>query len=115
MVKQLECCNFLDEENHPFSILKKLKRKNPTRILIGHLNINSIRNKFNQLKYLINDTLDIMLISETKLNNTFPEGQFFIKGYSRPYRPDRTANGGGLILYIMEHISSKIINADFFT
>ena len=57
--------------------------------------------------------LDIMLLSETKLNNTFPEGQFFIKGYSRPYRLDRTANGGGLILYIREHIPSKIINADF--
>ena len=111
--KQLECCNLLDEENDPFSILKKLKRKNPTRILIGLNNINSIRNKFNQLKYLINDTLDIMLISETKLNNTFPEGQFFIKGYSRPYRLGRTANGRGLILYIREHISSKIINADF--
>ena len=33
LFKQLECCNFLDEENDPFSILKKLKKKTQLGLL----------------------------------------------------------------------------------
>ena len=57
--------------------------------------------------------MDFLLISETKLNNSFPENQFLIEGYSRPYRLDRTEKGGGIILYIREHIPSRKINVDF--
>ena len=40
---------------------------------------------------LIKDKIDIFLISETKLDNYFPNGQFLIKGYSTPFRlPFRT-------------------------
>lgn len=116
LLKQLENIHCDDSEGKvasPFSTLKCLRLKNPNRIIIGHLNINSIRNKFDQLKYLINDTMDILLISETKLNNSFPENQFLIEGYSRPYRLDRTEKGGGIILYIREHIPSRKINVDF--
>ena len=74
-----------EEKDVPLSTLKCLRLKNPNRIIIGHLNINSIRNKFDQLKHLIKDTMNILLISETKLNNSFPEKQFFIDGFSRPY------------------------------
>ena len=70
----------------PKDILKTLKLKNATKIIIGHLNINSIRNKIEDLKYLIADNIDILLISETKLNNTFPESQFAIAGFHPPYR-----------------------------
>ena len=50
--------------------------------------------------------MDILLISETKLNS-FPENQFFIDGISRPYRLDRRGKGGGILLYIREHIPSR--------
>ena len=43
----------------------------PNKIIIGHLNINSIRYKFEFLKKLIGNNIDIFLISETKLNDTF--------------------------------------------
>ena len=33
-------------ENDPFDKMKQLKLRNPRQITIGHLNINSIRNKF---------------------------------------------------------------------
>ena len=29
------------------------------------------------------------MISEIKLDNSFPEGQYLIEGYSKPYRNDR--------------------------
>ena len=59
------------------------------------------------------DNIDILLISETKLDDTFPDGQFFIDGFHGPYREDRTNKGGGLLLYIREHIPCKKIHVNF--
>ena len=80
----------------PKNTLRKLKNDNPNKISIGHLNINSIRHKLEFLKELIGINLDIFLISETKLNDTFPPGQFLIDGYQVPLRFDRNDNGGWL-------------------
>ena len=57
---------------------------------------------------MIQDNIDILLVSETKLDDTFPVGQFYIDGYSTPYRFDRTSHGGGILLYIREDIPSKM-------
>ena len=38
---------------------------------------------------------------------------FFINGYHAPYKEDRTYKGGGLLLYIREHIPCKRINDNF--
>ena len=51
--------------------------------------------------------MDILLISETKLDNSFPNGYFLIKGYSTSYRLDRDAQGVGIMLFTREDISSK--------
>ena len=40
------------------------------------------------------------MISETKLDSSFPNGQFQIHGYSEPYRLDRNGNGGGILEFI---------------
>ena len=61
------------------------------------------------LEVLIKDKIDISLISETKLDSSFPSGQFVIKGYSTPFRLDRNQNGGGLLLYVREDIPCKIL------
>ena len=55
-------------------------------VIIGHLNINLLRNKFDQLKCIINDKIDILIIGDTKLDGSFPENQFMIDGYKKPYR-----------------------------
>ena len=52
------------------------------RIILAHLNINSIRNKFNKLVDQIKGNVDIMVISKTKLDDSFPNGQFKIPGYA---------------------------------
>ena len=94
-------------------LLKKLKHDNHNKIIIGHLNINYIRYKFEFLKELIGNNIDIFLISETKLNDTFPFVQFLINGYHTPFRFDRNDNGGGLLLYFRDHIPCKKITLDF--
>ena len=42
--------------------------------------------------------LDILIIIETKLDDTFPVSQFHIDGFSKPYRLDGNRNGGGVII-----------------
>ena len=72
-------------------------------------NINSIRNKFEALSSFVTDNIDILLISETKIDSTFPDGQFLITGFSTPFRKDRNANGGGLLLYVRNDIPTKLL------
>ena len=58
---------------------------------------------------MIQDNIDILLVSETKLDDTFPVGQFYIDGYATTYRFDRISRGGRILLYIREDIPSKIL------
>ena len=45
---------------------------------------------------LIKCFVDVFMTSETKLEESFPEGQFFIDGYHTHFRYDRNGNGGGI-------------------
>ena len=103
------------QELSPRDLLKNIKLANANKIVIGHLNINSIRNKFDSFKYLIDGNMDIILLSETKLNDTFPVSQFLIYGLRAPYRSDITANGGGLLLFVREHLPTREIKVEFST
>ena len=60
------------------SILKKLKIKNINRSVIGHLNINSLPGKLDQLKSIIGKNIDILVITETKIDPSFQNSQFQI-------------------------------------
>ena len=53
------------------------------------------------------------MISETKIDDTFPLAHFCVEGYSTPYRPDRTCKRGGLLLYVTDDIPSKQITLKF--
>ena len=84
-----------------------MKSRSPDKLILGHLNINSIRNKFDGLKFVIDNKINIFLISETKLDDWFTTAQFLIEGFGTPYRHDRISNGGELILNIREDTPSK--------
>ena len=84
----------IDENAYDFRGINDLRNQNPFRVIIGHININSIRNKFEPLVSFLSNNLDILMISETKTDDTFPDSQFLIKGFSVPYRLDHTAKGG---------------------
>ena len=75
---------------------------------MGHLNINSVGNKSEAFTYIIGNNMDF-LISETKLDDSFPTVQFQMKCFSVSYRYDRNGKGGGLLLYIGEDIQSKLL------
>ena len=74
-------------------------------IIIAQFNINSINHKFDKLSFIIQGNVDILLVSATKLNKTFPIDQFHIAGYNQPYRRDGTKCGGGVMVF--EDLSSK--------
>ena len=85
-------------DEHQYDIilaLKNIRVKYSNKIIMGHLNVNSIRNKFELLSSLIGGKIDILMISEIKLDATFPTNQFFIQGFSTVYRLDRNDRGVG--------------------
>ena len=49
------------------------------------------------------------MISETKIDASLPIGQFLLNGCSTPFRLDRNAHGGGILLYVREDIPSKLL------
>ena len=97
----------IDDDLEPHKILKRIKVSNVNRLIIGQLNINSLRNKIEALKLIMMHNIDILIITETKLNETFPNAQFHIDGYAPPFRVDRSKNGGGIIIYVREDIPAK--------
>ena len=72
--------------------MKNLELKNNNRLVLGNANINSISNKFDDLKLIMHGKIDILVITETKTDSNFPLHQFEIQGYSKPYRFNRNRN-----------------------
>ena len=60
---------------------------------------------------MIKDYVDLLLISETKIDSSFPTAQFHIDGYTI-HRRDRDENGGGLLLYVREDVPSALLKTD---
>ena len=90
-----------------FNDLRDIRIKNIGRVIVATLNINSIAGKFEQLKFLVTNNIDVLILTETKIDNSFPERQFIIDGYSKPYRLDINSHGGVIIIYVREDIPSK--------
>ena len=90
--------------------LKFIRKDNLDKLIIVHLNITSIRNTLDFLVDKIEGNVDIMMISETKWDNAFPNGQFLINGFNEPIRLDRNKNGGGILLFIREDILTKVLS-----
>ena len=97
--------------NSPYAEnLNFICKDNLKKLIIAHLNKNSIGNKFDFLVDKIKGNVDIMLISETKLDNSFPNGQFLVDGFNELIRLDRNKNGGGILLFIREDILTKVLS-----
>ena len=92
-----------------FDIFKNLKLKYPLNLCTAYLNINSIANKFDNLKSMLEENLDIFCIVETKIDKSYPESQFCIPGYRKPYRLDISDKSGGLLVYVKETLPSRLL------
>ena len=65
--------------------LNNLKSNNKDNPFIGYLNINSFRYKIIELKLIIlKSNFEILTVSETKLDDDFPDNMFKIDGYNPP-------------------------------
>ena len=84
--------------------------KNPKNIIFSYININSIRNKFDNLCDLISKNADILSVAEGKLDTSFPYSQFLIPGFHEPMRLDVTSKRGGMLVYIRSSFPSKIMS-----
>ena len=52
---------------------------NLNELVVTHLNINLIRNKFEALLKNVSGEVNLLMISETKIDESFPKRQFWIK------------------------------------
>ena len=91
--------------------LKELKGKNLKNPFLYYLNINSLRNKIVDLRYVLAQTgIELLAVSETKLSENFPDAQFYVEGYNfPPYRRDRNSNGGGLMVFAKKDLITRRI------
>jgi exonuclease III len=64
--------------------------------------------KFHEIKsWLLEGKFDILVVSETKLDMSFPKSQFYIHGF-RLQCIDRNGHRGGLMVYIRADICSSV-------
>ena len=56
--------------------------------------------------------IDILVISEIKLDSSFPPNQFHIEGYMTPIRANRNRHGGGLMVYIKEGVPAREVSLE---
>ena len=102
----------ISSDDPSFSSLKSVRRKNLRRIIFVHLNINSLSNKFDALVEQIKGKVDILVISEAKLDESFPEGQFKLPSFTSPFRLDRNEFGGGIMVFVRNDIPYKVISKE---
>ena len=71
-----------DVFSHCITEIKNLSLSNVDKVIFGNLNINSLPNKFDQLREIELKYVDVLVIAETKLCDTFLTSQFLVTGFS---------------------------------
>ena len=93
----------------PLEELKELRKLHPRKFLVTHLNINSLKSKFDEMYELLNEKLvDLLFISETKLDSSYHDNLFEVQGYKLERR-DRDLHGGGIAAFIRSDIPARRI------
>ena len=91
-------------------VLDRVRLNNADMLIIGHLNINSLRNNFEMLREIVQNKLNIMLISGTKSScPSFPSSQFSIKDFRSPFWLVRNSSGGGIMHDIYYMLGRKFL------
>ena len=72
-------------------------------IIFSHLNVSSIRNTFGNLKEMVCNHVEILVISEAKISKPFPTAQLIIEGFHEPLRLDISDKGGVLLAFIRSY------------
>ena len=101
----MEICNsiHINEDGDVYSNIKEIRTQCLDKILIGQLNINSLGYKFEMLGDIVVGNLDILLVSQSKLDDTFTSSNFRFSGFSLLL--------GDLLLYIRHDIPFTILSS----
>lgn len=92
---------------HVNSVNLKLPKKG---LHIAHVNVNSLVNKVDEiLNVALTNNLHIFALTETHLHQSINDGQIKLKGFN-VIRKDRNKKGGGVALYLQEHLLFKVRN-----
>ena len=105
-VESQKCESFTD-------FLFNIRKPHSNKIIMAHILINSLRNVFDVLTNSVSEYIDILMTSETKLDDTFPHALYHLKGFSNPYRLDRNSHGGGILVYVRDNIPSNKLDQKF--
>ena len=60
---------------------------------------------------MLPDLLDILIITETKLDGSFPEQQFHIESFNIPFRLDRNRYGRVVLLYVHNNTNAVLLRS----
>ena len=90
---------------HCITKFENLRLRNVNKVII----CNSLPNKFDQLTEIVLKYVDVLVVTETKLDDAFLTSQFLVTGFSVPYRLDRNRNGGGIMIFIRDDIPSRVL------
>ena len=52
------------------------------------------------------------MVSETKVDDSFPNVNFLVAGFSTLHKFDQNSNSGGLMLFVREDIHSNLAEAE---
>ena len=112
--ESLSDCSLLSEsENSPQSINIDISNGSPIDtgdLIVVHFNIDSItaEGRLEQLKVICQTmNLDVLIITESKLDDSIPNSLIEITNFHEPLRRDRNRHGGGCLIYISENLTFK--------
>ena len=77
--------------------------------MIWQQNINSIVSIFQEFKVIGQGILDILIVNETKLHDSFSVAKFCINGFWNLYSLGQNWNGWRIIIYVREDITRKML------
>ena len=90
-----------------FQDLREARCLHPKKFIAAYININSLRYKFDEVRELLTDNIvDLLMIAESKLDNTFQDNLFQVDGYNLQRR-DRDQHDGGLLTLIKSDFPSS--------
>jgi len=96
-----------DNESIDMPEIINLRQRDSRGLTVLHLNVNSLQNKLEEVKILIDDfKAQVVFLTEIKTDSSYPNSQFKLEGYNM-YRNDRAKGGGGVMAYFSSKLPSK--------
>ena len=112
--ESLSDCSILSEpEENPQSVNIDISNGSPIDtkdLIVVHFNIDSItaEGRLEQLKTVCHTLkVDILIITESKLDDSIPNSMIELLNFHEPLRRDRNRHGGGCLVYISENLTFK--------